>query len=120
MLFRYAARRTFCPPLAAVLVLAALATTAQGAVLECGPSVAGEGRVGPSEVEAKRAALDAWLAKVGPGAVWRLATNKGITCSALANGTFVCKATGHPCVLHQAPPHKNLKRLMPAAPGNPT
>lgn len=104
--------------------VALLAATSVGpanaAVLLCESPIEGHGRQAPTEVEAKRAALADWQAKAGERFVWRLATNKGITCMAATGGGYVCKATGHPCSLHQKPPDAPLKRLFPAAPGSGT
>jgi hypothetical protein len=102
-----------------LVLLAPLAIEpADAAVLLCEAPVEGRGRQAPTEAEARRAALADWQAKAGDRFVWRLATNKGITCLAAAGGGFVCKASGHPCTLRQKPPDGPLKRLAPSAPGS--
>lgn len=93
---------------------------ANAAVLLCEAPIEGRGRQAPTELEARRAALADWQVKAGERFVWRLATNKGITCLAAADGGYVCKATGHPCTLRQKPPDAPLKRLAPSAPGSGT
>lgn len=93
------------------------AGSASAAVLVCGRAVEGDGRENAVELEAKKAALESWQAKVGPDFTWRLATNKAITCLKAPSGRFLCKAAGHPCSLRQVPPEGPLKRLMPGAPG---
>lgn len=93
---------------------------ADAAVLMCEAPVEGNGRKAPTETDARRAALADWQEKAGPRFVWRLATNKGITCIAAAGGGYVCKATAHPCILRQKPPDAPLKRLLPSAPGSNT
>lgn len=107
--------------LALLAALGALlfATHAPAAVLVCGGLVEGDGRAHALELDARKAALESWHAKVGADFTWRLATNKAITCLKGGTGAFVCKAAGHPCRLHQVPPDAPLKRLMPAAPGTP-
>ena len=96
-----------------------VANKADAAVLVCGALVEGDGRAHAVELEARKAALLNWHSKVGAEFTWRLATNKAITCVKGSTGTFVCKAAGHPCRLHQVPPDAPLKRLMPSAPGTP-
>lgn len=93
-------------------------SSAQAAVLVCERLIEGSGREAVTEPDARKAALADWQAKAGATFTWRLATNKGITCLKAANGNTVCRASGHPCALHQVPPAKELKRLMPNAPGN--
>lgn len=101
----------------ALLFACGMSAPAHAAVLVCGDVVAGDGRTHEVELEAKKAALESWHAKVGPDFTWRLATNKAITCLKTPTGQFLCKAAGHPCSLRQVPPEGPLKRLMPSAPG---
>lgn len=110
-----------CVPKSMVCLLLLAPTVigpASAAVLLCEAPVEGRGQKAPTEPEARRSALADWQARAGERFIWRLATNKGITCLAAAGGGYVCKATGHPCTLRQKPPDAPLRRLLPSAPGS--
>ncbi len=91
--------------IAGVLCLAIAPATA--AVNECLDELTGEHAEAKTEVEAKRLALQDWLAKakaIGPGYTrWQLAHNRRIDCRRPAPGAFRCQAIALPCMIKQVP-----------------
>jgi putative component of membrane protein insertase Oxa1/YidC/SpoIIIJ protein YidD len=103
--------------LSAAALFAATALPIDGevaaAVRLCKP-VASSGLVtAPTEIEAKKAALDAWKAKAlahgEPYASWRLAVDKLLECLPHKNGGYECLAKGAPCTIEQAPDRRELR-----------
>jgi putative component of membrane protein insertase Oxa1/YidC/SpoIIIJ protein YidD len=87
--------------------LAGLAGNAVAAVRLCEPAVSSGLVTAPTELEAKKNALDAWKAKAAqhgePYASWRLAADRMLECLPHKNGGFECLATGAPCTIEHAP-----------------
>ncbi|MDQ8697889.1 hypothetical protein [Hyphomicrobium sp. LHD-15] len=88
-------------------------TTAIAAVRLCQPVVSSGLVSAPTELEAKKRALDAWKAMAlqhGEAyASWRLATDKLLECLPRKAGGFECLATGAPCTIEQAPDRRELR-----------
>jgi hypothetical protein len=86
---------------------------AGAAVRICRPAVSGAAGEAKTEQEAKRFALESWVARAAQyGAAyasWRMANNKRLACRAGANGVTRCQATGQPCVIAQNPRPKQPK-----------
>jgi putative component of membrane protein insertase Oxa1/YidC/SpoIIIJ protein YidD len=97
-----------------VLPLAGFEGTALGAVRLCEPVVSSGLVSAPTELEAKKAALDAWKAKAlqhgEPYASWRLAGDRLLECLPHKNGGFECLAKGAPCTIEQAPDRRENRR----------
>ena len=103
---------------AAMLLLATLATMpaavtpAGAAVRVCKGLIAGQAREATSEIQAKKLALDSWIAEAGKLGVtyvsWQLAINKKLACQPSALKTFRCQAVGQPCAISQVPPPKGM------------
>jgi hypothetical protein len=104
------ARFSFASLLAAVAM-----SPASAAVRECGEIVSSEIVSAPTELEAKKKAIDEWHAKalkLGVAAdSWRLAYDKSLQCFPKGS-TFECVAFGRPCIINQAPG----KKFEPAPP----
>jgi hypothetical protein len=87
-------------------VLLGPVTPVHAAVLECFPEMAGARMTAPGELEAKKRALDDWLAmaaRIGPGYTrWQIAYNRRIDCRRVAEG-HECQAIGRPCTVKQVP-----------------
>ena len=83
---------------------------AASAVRLCKAQIAGQPREATSELQAKKLALESWIAearKLGANYVsWQLAINKRLTCQPSALKTFRCQAIGQPCTISQVPPPK--------------
>ena len=69
---------------------------------------------GPTEKEARKAALAAWRAKAlqhGEAyASWRIASGKLLKCLPRSAGGFECVARAEPCTIEQAPDRRELRR----------
>lgn len=69
--------------------------------LLCEPVLAADAAEAPTELAAKRAALERWLAlagKLGPEYTrWQNAFNRELACTRTADGGFRCQAAGQPC-----------------------
>lgn len=93
--------------------LASFQTTAIAAVRLCQPVVSSGLITAPTELEAKKRALDAWktLAQQHgePYASWRLAADKLLECLPHKTGGFECLAKGAPCTIEQAPDRRELR-----------
>ena len=80
---------------------------ATAAVNECLEELAGKHAEAKTELEAKRLALQDWLAKakaIGPGYTrWQLAYDRRIDCQQPAPGMFRCQAIALPCTIKQVP-----------------
>jgi hypothetical protein len=92
--------------LAALLVVGS--TSAVGAaVRKCDVPIVVPAIEAPSELAAKKKALDQWLAearKIGPGYTrWQIANNRKLECTKTTTGAHRCQATGAPCTIEQAP-----------------
>jgi hypothetical protein len=92
---------------AAVAILTLAPCAASAAVRQCWPIVSSEIASAPTELDAKKKALEQWRAKaqaLGPGLdSWRLAHDKSLKCFPKAPGSFECIAFGAPCVIDQTP-----------------
>ena len=88
------------------IVLAIMSGSAAAAVRKCGPIVSSEITIAPTQLEAKKKALDEWRAKavtLGPSfGSWRLAAEKSLKCFKKQAG-YECVAFGAPCVVDQTP-----------------
>ena len=82
-------------------------TSAHAAIRRCAATIDQAGAAASTELEAKRLAIEAWIAQaaiVGKEfAAWRLASAKGVSCSSPPAGGFVCRAMGQPCRVDQVP-----------------
>lgn len=100
-----------------VVVLAALTAAglkpAAAAVRLCEPVISSDLVTAPTELEAKKIALQAWKAKAlqhgEPYSSWRLAADKLLQCLPHKNGGFECLARGAPCTIEQAPDRRELR-----------
>lgn len=86
---------------------------AAAAVRICRPAVFGAVGEAKSEREAKRFALQNWVARAGQyGAAyasWRMANNKKLACKSSGNGVTRCQATANPCAISQTPRPQPLR-----------
>ncbi len=93
---------------AAASVTLAMPHPAKGAVRVCKAPVSSTVVIENTEMAGKRRALDEWKAKAsyyGAGYTsWRLATNKGLVCTAVMGQGHACIARGSPCIIKQVPP----------------
>jgi hypothetical protein len=109
------ARLSFAFLIAAVASVTVAMSPAYAAVRECGEIVSSEIVTAPTELEAKKKAIEEWHAKalkLGVAAEsWRLAYDKSLQCFPKGS-VFECVAFGRPCVINQAPG----KKLEPAPP----
>lgn len=91
----------------AVLALVTAVTTASAAVRICQAAVAVGPFEAPTETEAKRKAIEAWVkeaAKHGQQfAGWGVAVNRELKCLPGESGVFRCAARGEPCRIQQSP-----------------
>ena len=108
-------RSTAAPP--ALLVRAGLlsiamslaAAPASAAIRLCKPVLTGEAHDAAHEDDARRLALESWVAIAerrhgNRFTAWRLAYMKSLDCAALARGRVRCVATGSPCTISQVTP----------------
>ena len=118
---RRLAPRTLGPCAAAGLAALYPLPAAEAAVRTCRPAVSGALAEAKTEQEAKRIALDSWVARAGQyGAAyasWRMANNKRLACRAGGNGVIRCQATGRPCAIAQNPRLQRPKPLPKKARG---
>jgi hypothetical protein len=102
-----------CAMIAGPLIVLGTATSGEAAVRMCKPLVTSGLVVRPTEAEARREAMAAWIGKatrLGKGyASWRLATEKLIQCLPEKTGGFACFAKGMPCTIEQAPDRRQLR-----------
>lgn len=88
------------------LLMAPTATPGFAAVRHCFETVSSELVTAPTELEAKKKAIQQWQAKaekIGKDlGVWRLAAEKALKCFP-KNGGFECVAFGEPCTISQNP-----------------
>jgi hypothetical protein len=93
--------------LCVVVSLVVMCPAAEGAVRLCRPAVSGAVGEAKTEQEAKRFAIESWVARVSQYGVaytsWRMANNKRLACNAGGNGTVRCQATANPCAIAQNP-----------------
>lgn len=93
--------------------LAGHESAAVAAVRLCEPVISSGLVTAPTELEAKKIALDAWKAKAlqhgEPYSSWRLAADKLLQCLPHKNGGFECLAKGAPCTIEQAPDRRELR-----------
>ena len=86
----------------------ALAPCAHAAVGICGEELGSKLAAAPTELEAKRSALDSWregARLLGEGYTrWEIAWRRRIECTRLPDGRFQCQALGRPCTIQQVPP----------------
>jgi hypothetical protein len=101
---------------ACVALLAAfglVSTKPEAAVRVCGEIIIATSTA-PTELEAKKAALDQWKASasmLGAGFVaWRLAADRVLHCRPGEGGKFACVAKGRPCTIEQAPDTREIRR----------
>jgi len=118
---RRLALRTLAPCAAAGLAALNPLSGAEAAVRVCRPTVSGAVAEAKTELEAKRIALDSWVARAGQSgaayASWRMANNKRLACRAGGNGVIRCQATGRPCTIAQNPRLQQPKPLRKKARG---
>jgi hypothetical protein len=90
----------------ATIVSAAVLSPAAAAVRQCGDIISSEVVRAPTELEAKKIAIDQWhtrALKLGAGVdSWRLAAEKSLKCFPKDQG-FECVAFGRPCIIDQTP-----------------
>jgi len=98
------------PAIVATVVLVSVSAPAAAAVRICKAPVTGRQREAASEAQARKLALDSWIAeagKLGPNFVsWQLAINKKLSCQGSALTSYRCQAVGQPCTISQVPPPK--------------
>jgi hypothetical protein len=80
---------------------------ANAAVRRCMQPVVGPPQAAPTELQARKQALEAWAKAAGtvPSA-WRLATDKQVVCGPVAGQTApatTCVVRARPCLIDQAP-----------------
>jgi hypothetical protein len=94
---------------------------AEAAVRICRPAVSGAVGEAKTEQEAKRIALDSWVARAreygAAYASWRMANRKRLACRAGGNGVIRCQATGRPCAIAQNPRQQRPKPPRKTLPG---
>ena len=97
--------------LASAAVIAALAVAphaTHAAMALCEPSLAGAAIEDKTELQAKRLALESWVAgalKLGVQYTrWGLAWDRQLTCTRTEAGRHRCQAVAHPCTIKQVPP----------------
>lgn len=95
---------------------------AEAAVRVCMAPVNSGVATGPTENEAKRKAIEAWVALVKPLGPkftgWGVAAAKTLKCVKGKSGQFECVALATPCTIEQAPPKPKPKRRL-GAPAKP-
>ena len=102
--------RSACRAAVAAFAAACFAThPSNAAIRECRPIVSSEVVAAPTELGAKKGALDQWRAKaekLGPEFnSWVVAAEKSLQCFPKGQG-FECVAFGAPCVIQQNPNQK--------------
>jgi hypothetical protein len=99
--------RTTAALLLATGIAALIVPPTRAAVAECEAELAGKRALATTEIEAKKAALEDWLAKakaIGPGYTrWQPAYNRRIDCRKEPSGQFQCQAIARPCMIKQVP-----------------
>ncbi|MBK9077937.1 MAG: hypothetical protein IPL91_01795 [Hyphomicrobium sp.] len=107
--------RVWTAAVVAFFVIALAASGADAAVRKCGALVSSEVAAAPTEILAKKKALEQWRTealKRGAGFdSWRLAHQKALKCFP-KDGGFECVAFGQPCIIDQTP------RSPPKLPGD--
>jgi hypothetical protein len=116
-------RQILCTAMGLSAVLAAQ-DPANAAVRTCAAAVMGQPQSAPTEIQARKQALEAWAKAAGtvPSA-WRLATDKHTACAPLAGQTApatTCVVRARPCVIDQAPGRNWIPELSPKPPDGPT
>ena len=92
-----------------VALIAGITITGSGhaAVRICSDSLVSMPGKGATELVAKKAALDDWLAKAKaagfPAAIWPIAAEKQLSCEKTGDG-LECIATGRACAIEQKAP----------------
>lgn len=109
--------------LAGAAVVAALGVApgeARAAMAMCEPSLAGEVVEDRIELQARRLALESWVAGARRHGVqytrWGLAWGRQLVCTRTAAGLHRCQAVAHPCTIKQVPPAEFIP-LRRGAPG---
>ena len=102
--------RPTCIAVVAAFAAALIAThPASAAIRQCGAIVSSDVVAAPTELAAKKTALDQWRAKaekMGPEFnSWVVAAEKSLQCFPKGDG-FECVAFGAPCVIQQNPNQK--------------
>jgi hypothetical protein len=108
--------------LAGVTVIAMLAVAphaTHAAMAMCEPALAGDVVEDRIELQAKRLALESWVARARKLGLqytrWGLAWGRQLACTRTAVGLYRCQAVAHPCTIKQVPPREftPLRRGMP-------
>jgi hypothetical protein len=99
-----------------------LASPARAAVRVCASAVVGTPQSAPTELQARKQALEAWAKTAGtvPSA-WRLAVDKHTACAPITGQTApatTCIVRARPCLIEQAPNRNAVPDLSPK-PGGP-
>lgn len=111
--------RTWRGASAAAISVLLFASPVLAAVSECLPEMAGRKAEARTEIGARKAALDDWMAKaraIGPGYTrWQIAFNRRIDCTRIDPNRFQCQAIALPCTVKQVP-NPDLPRLKRGVP----
>jgi hypothetical protein len=95
-------------PVIAAVTVALASHAAHAAMAMCEPVLTGEAIEDKIELQAKRLALESWIAGAGKLGVqytrWGLAWHRQITCARTEAGLHRCQAVAHPCAIKQVPP----------------
>ncbi len=90
-----------------LLAVLAILTPATAAVRRCGDFIATAGEDRVSENAAKQKAMTLWVEAAGQHGpaftAWRLAIDKSLSCSKLADGMYRCQVLARPCGVTQVP-----------------
>jgi hypothetical protein len=110
-------RRNKVPLLFVALTLQPAFADAQAAVRTCAAAVMGPPQSAPTELQARKQALEAWAKAAGtvPSA-WRLATDKHTACAPITGQTApatTCVVRARPCLIDQAPGRNWVPDLSP-------
>jgi len=118
-------RRPFFSVAAAALAWlasAGVSNPAKAAVKVCMAPVSSGLATGATENEAKRRAIEAWVARVKPLGPkftgWGVAGSRTLKCVKGKGGQYECVALATPCTIEQAPPKAKPKRRI-GTPGKP-
>jgi hypothetical protein len=116
-------RRSKLPLLFVALIIQPLCVTAQAAVRTCAAPVVGAPQSAPTELQARKQALEAWAKAAGtvPSA-WRLAADKHTACAPITGQTApatTCIVRARPWLVDQAPGKNWIPDLSPK-PGEPS
>ena len=91
---------------AALAASMTFAISGHAAVRKCADIISSDIATAPSELEAKKKAMDQWhakVAKLGPGfGAWRISDGRQLKCFP-KDGGFQCVAFAAPCMVDQTP-----------------